>query len=380
MVKKKRYWGLFFILVFVGLVSGASRVSAGELDFTVTPIFPENQQNKALGYFDLRMKPNQKQFIEVEINNTSDRAITVEMHATTAVTNLNGVIEYKDLEPTLDTSLTYPFQTVAELPESVDLKGNETKKVTIELTMPEEEYNGMILGGLYFKEQGKKETELSDQKGMGVRNVFSYVVGVKLTETDLTFQPDLKLLEARGGQVNYHNAFEAQLQNPEAVEMNDLTVTAQVMKQGSSTILYEETREGLRMAPNSNFYYPVPLNGGAFQSGTYDMLVKAHTPEQEWELKTSFEITADQAKQINEASVEDIEYGPPYWLWISIGAGIILVVIVFGVLWYRYRVKQIREQLASQLNRHKGPIQGGNHKKQGAAATGTKKKSLKKDR
>ncbi|WP_271497202.1 DUF916 and DUF3324 domain-containing protein, partial [Enterococcus sp. 5H] len=253
-MKKIHYLGLFFIIVFIGFVSGPTQVFAGELNFTVTSIFPENQQNNALGYFDLRMKPNQKQSIEVELTNTSDQAITVDMYATTAVTNLNGVIEYKDLEPTLDTSLTYPFQTVAELPESVDLKGNETKNVTIDLTMPETEYNGMILGGLYFKEQGKEEAELSDQQGMGVRNVFSYVVGVKLTETDVALQPDLKLLEARGGQVNYHNAFEAQLQNPEAVEMNDLTVTAQVMKQGSSTILYEETREGLRMAPNSNFY------------------------------------------------------------------------------------------------------------------------------
>lgn len=360
-VKKQVTIILFFLLVLGGLFSYPKSVNAGELNFTVTPILPENQIDKTTGYFDLHMKPSQQQTLEVELSNLIDQELTVEMYATTAVTNLNGVIEYKDLDPRLDTSLKHPFQTIAQVPESIVLSGNETKRVAVEITMPEEEYTGMILGGLYFKEKHKEEPELSDQKGMGVRNVFSYILAVKLTENETELQPDLKLLEARAGQVNYHNAFEAQLQNPQSVEMNNLTVTAQVVKQGSSTVLYEETREGLRMAPNSNFYYPIPLNGGAFEPGKYEMIVKAHTPEQEWSLKTPFEITADEAKQINEESVEDLAYSPNYWLWIALGSGVIVIVVAGNIFWSRYKLKKMQEQMKQQLNIQQKAI---NRKKQ----------------
>lgn len=333
----------------LGVLFFPKAAGAEGLNFTVTPIFPENQIDKQAAYFDLRVEPNEQQTIEVEISNKVDHEITVLTYATTVITNLNGIIEYKELAPTIDDSLKYPFTTIAEMPESVVLGANETKQIKTKITMPQEKYTGMILGGLYFKEKDDKEAAKDEQSGMGVRNVFSYVISVKLTESDDVLQPDLKLLSARAGEVNYHNAFEANLQNPEAVEMNDLSVTAQVVKEGSSKVLYEETKEGLRMAPNSNFFYPIALKGSAFQPGKYEMIVEAHTEDQEWSLKTRFEITGDQAKKLNDKSVEDLETSPRYWLWISVVVGIISIIIAVSVIWSRRKIKKMRAELDSQL-------------------------------
>lgn len=350
MTLKKQPIFLLFLLLIGVLLFSPKVANAEELNFTVTPILSDNQVDKQVTYFDLRMQPSEQQTIEVELNNKVDHEITVLMDATTAITNSNGVIEYKELAPALDNSLKHPFSTIAEMPKSVVLGANETKRVSIKITMPKEAYTGTILGGLYFKEKTKQEeASKEDQPGMGVRNVFSYVFAVKLTESDEKILPDLKLLSARAGQVNYHNAFEANLQNPQAIEMNDLKVTAQVMKEGSSTVLYEETREGLRMAPNSNFFYAVPLSGSAFQPGKYEMIVKAHAQDQEWLLKAPFEIKSEQAKKLNEKSVEDLEYGPRYWLWILLSVGVMIVVIVVSIFWSRYRIKKMRAQLDSHL-------------------------------
>lgn len=54
---------------------------------------PENQKQD-IGYFDLRMNPDQKQTVQIVLKNPTDQEITVEVSLNGAKTNMNGVIEY----------------------------------------------------------------------------------------------------------------------------------------------------------------------------------------------------------------------------------------------------------------------------------------------
>lgn len=326
---------LLLLLMFVWMKQ--SSVAAGELNFTVEPIFPENQINKNAPYFDLRVTPGQKQEIEVEITNASDKEVNVLIYATTAKTNANGIIEYKDLKKNYDATLKAPFSEIATVPNRIVLKGKETTRIKVAISVPDEPFSGMILGGLYFKEESPEEQD-NDGKGMEVQNTFSYVITVKLTENDDPVEQQLKLLKVKPTHFNGNNVLEVDLQNSEPVDVSQLKLTGEVHKKGSSKILYTEERAGLRLAPNSTFGYMIPLEGKAFVPGKYELELHAVTDENEWNFTQEFEITKEQADKLNQTAVGEIDYQKNNWPLII--GGVVAIGCVLGFVSIKMKKNQ----------------------------------------
>ena len=67
--------------------------------------------------------------------------------------------------------------------------------------MPEEVFDGIILGGFHIFQVNVDESE---QTGM-IKNRFAFVIGVKLRITDIEIQPDLTLNEVQPALINYWN-------------------------------------------------------------------------------------------------------------------------------------------------------------------------------
>nr|WP_149023633.1 DUF916 domain-containing protein [Listeria rocourtiae] len=122
-------------------------------NFSVTTVIPDNQIDKSKTYFDLRMKPGQKQDLEVVLKNDTDKEITVETNANTAVTNDNGIVDYSQTNPKLDKSLKIPFSSIATMEDEVVLPANSSKTIKVAVTMPDTAFDGIILGGLQFIEK-----------------------------------------------------------------------------------------------------------------------------------------------------------------------------------------------------------------------------------
>lgn len=59
----------------------------------------ENQIDKAIGYFDLLVAPEQNQTLEVIISNSSDEERTFEVSVNPAVTSDGGTIDYSQKKP-----------------------------------------------------------------------------------------------------------------------------------------------------------------------------------------------------------------------------------------------------------------------------------------
>ncbi|MFQ6322510.1 WxL protein host-binding domain-containing protein [Lactococcus garvieae] len=55
-------------------------------------------------------------------------------------------------------------------------------------------------------------------------------------------------------------------------------------------VLYSETKEGLRMAPNSNFDYAVSLGKKPFKPGKYTFKGVAQSGDKKWNFEKDFEI------------------------------------------------------------------------------------------
>ncbi|WP_088809375.1 MULTISPECIES: DUF916 and DUF3324 domain-containing protein [unclassified Listeria] len=302
--------------------------AASTMNFSVTAVIPDNQIDKSKTYFDLRMKPGETQALEVVVTNGLNRTITIESHANTAVTNDNGIVDYSNTKPNLDKSLKTPFSEIAKMDEEITIPANGTKTVKVNVTMPKEEYDGQILGGLHFTEKLDKESE-TEEEGVQIKNLYAYVIGVLLTENDTEVKPDMQLGDINPAQINYRNVLKANLQNTQPVILTDLEVKARVTKKGRDKTLHETNKKNMRLAPNSNFNYGINWENQEFKAGKYTLHMTAKSNENEWKWTKDFEIKGDEAKALNNKAVE---LEKDYTMWLILGAvllGIILLILVF---------------------------------------------------
>jgi cbb3-type cytochrome oxidase subunit 3 len=209
--------------------------------------------------------------------------------------------------------------------------------------MPKEAFLGLLAGGLRIAEvkEETKETEASGE-GVAIKNEFAYVVGVVASNDRSAVKPDLDLLDVFADQLNYRNVISANLQNFTPTFVNHLEVEATVQKEGENDILYRARQEQMQMAPNSNFNFPISLEGDRFRSGEYLLKMTARSGEEEWQWERKFTIDADEARALNREDVT-LQKGINWWLVVAISLVILLLVIIVWLLIQRRKEKNDKE-------------------------------------
>ncbi|PFQ46746.1 cell surface protein [Bacillus cereus] len=330
---KKLFTSLLLITFFM---INAFSVYAAEMKFAVTAVMPENQIDKNQTYFDLKMQPGQKQIIQVQMKNDTNKEVVVESFANTAITNSNGITDYSTVEPKTDSTLKYPFSKIAKMPKETKVPANSTVTVDVNLEMPSESFDGVILGGLYFKEKEDENVKKKDE-GVQIENKYAYAIGVVLKETDAEVKPDMTLNEVKPTQINGRNVVTANLQNVKPAMLKNLSVDAKVYKEEGTDVLFEAKKENLRMAPNSNFDYAISWENKAFDPGTYRVEVKATDGDQKWEWTKKFTIEGKTADKLNDAAVEAKK---DYTLYYIIGGVLLLIILLVLVFFLGRRSKK----------------------------------------
>ena len=86
---------IFCIAAFVAmLMTPAAHVFASELNFAAKAQMPDNQVNKGVSYFDIKMDQGAKQALHVDLRNDTEKEVAVDVGIASATTNINGVVEY----------------------------------------------------------------------------------------------------------------------------------------------------------------------------------------------------------------------------------------------------------------------------------------------
>lgn len=317
---------LMLIVMFLfGL--GIQFASASELNFSVKAVIPENQLDKQQTYFDLRMEKNQKQTLEVLMENATKEDVTVTPQINTAITNNNGIIDYSQVGAEKDETLAVNLEDIITTEEEVTIPAESSKVLKLNVDMPDTEFDGIILGGIHFQE---KEAEgKTDEEDMQIKNKFAYIIGIQMSMNDQEVDPELELNEVKATQVNFRNAVTANIQNTQAVIVKPLSVDAKIYKEKGKEVLFEESREDLRMAPNSNFDYAINWDDKEFKAGKYRLELTATDEEEVWEWTEYFTIESGEAKEYNEVAV-DIE--KDFTMWYIIG-GILLVLVLMYIVY-----------------------------------------------
>lgn len=343
---------LYVMIVFV--VFSQEVFANGELNFSVRTITPESQFGDDKGYFDVELQPGETEELTLVVKNVRNIPIDLSITAHTAYTNINGVVEYGGETDQPDPTLKVEMKDLLDVEdEPIRLEAGEEKRIVTTLTMPRDEVEGLLAGGLQLSEVPKEEEEDSEDKGMQIINSFSYVIGVVASnDRTQTIIPELGLLDVFADQINYRNAFSATIQNFLPTFVNELSVEAAVRREGSDTILYRASEEMMQMAPNSNFNFPISLNGERFRSGTYVLNMTARSGEHEWSWEETFDVTADEARRLNQS---DVSVKDTNW-WLI--AAIVLIVIIISVLAYmtyknKKKAKLMQEKYMDALSEDK---------------------------
>ncbi|MGG5311109.1 DUF916 and DUF3324 domain-containing protein [Enterococcus sp. DIV1304_2] len=334
--------GLVILMALISLLA-PMRVGAeeGTLNFYVTPEFSDNQKAGNERYFHLTLAPDATEKLTLKLQNANAEAKKIKITPHTAYTNVMGVVEYGQDAEKFDPTLKHSLDKLIEQPEIIELTGNETKTVTIDLKMPTEEFEGLLAGGLRVSEVKEETTEeTSDEEGVAIQNEFAYIIGVVVSNNQDAVQPDLDLLDVFADQLNYRNVISANLQNFTPTFVNRLEVEATVQKMGEEEILYQASQEQMQMAPNSNFNFPISLEGDRFRSGEYLLKMTARSGEDEWEWERKFTIDTDAVRVLNKQDVT-IDTSINWWM---IGS-IILLVLLLGIVLYLFIHKRKKEQM-----------------------------------
>lgn len=307
-----------------------------ELNFYVQPKLPESQLEGTSGYFDVNLAPGASENLVIELSNPTEKEVDIQLSAHTAYTNVNGVVEYGQDAEEPDDTLPHPISELLELPEPLTLGAYETKEVIVKLTMPETKIEGLLAGGIRIEEVPTEEEEATE--GFAVKNAFAYVLGVVASNERTKIEPELALLDVFADQVNYRNVFSATIQNPLPIYVNQLEVEAEIRKEGESEVLYEASRSGMQMAPNSRFDFPISLEGDAFKNGSYVANITARSGSNEWTWEYGFTVDNETARRLNKADVT-IEETTNWWLIAAVICILTLIVLVAYLLYKNQKQK-----------------------------------------
>lgn len=344
---KKSSLGIVALLItLLGSVFLPTNVQAEEnpnkgVGYSVQKVSPGNEVDSSSSFYDLAVSPGEQRTIEAKLVNPTNEPIVVVSKIFTASTNSNGEINYTMQPVELDRSLKHSVSELVEVAASdakTEIAPQSEKLVRATINIPQDVEPGVLLGSWYFEKENQNAD--SNEEGIVINNKYSYALAIKMTVQQEIEEPNMNLLTVTTGLNNYRKVINANLQNDRPAIVGNLSVTAKITEKGKYDVLYENQSDGMIMAPNSNFAYPVFLNEQPLQPGDYTMRLSATSDDPKWDSQTwewnqDFTITADDARRLNEEALNDPE-PPTNWL-IYVIAGLAILVLILLILLIRKR-------------------------------------------
>lgn len=332
------------LVLFLSIISGSFGTVFAASDtstnsFSISPLNPDTNQPQST-YYNLKVEPKQQKEIKVRIFNSSNKDVKVNVALNNATTNNNGVVSYSG-DGKKDSSLKIPFTSIASIKESViTIPKSGSIDVPIQLRMPDQEYNGVILGGIRVTSADKSEGDSKNTPA--VKANIAYSVAVLLKEKEDVIDPSMHLISVAKETRDYRNYISAELQNSAPRLIKKLEANAKVYKENSKTLLYQAEKSDMQMAPNSRFNFGISLEDTPIKAGKYTMEISGKADGKSFSFKKNFKVTSTEAKQLNKNAVYVTEDNSgQLWLYFILGA--IVVVIILLSLAYIYKQKNKKE-------------------------------------
>lgn len=330
----KRFTVLLIVVISFFLSYGS--VFADSLNSFIIDIQPpKKQSNSKLKYYDLVLEPNEKITLPIILTNTNSEEISLELSFHRGVNNMNGGIIYSDSSQGKSDSAPFEIEEYVELTEKkVSLKPNETKTIEAIVQMPDEEFLGVLAGGVYVKEVSSENFEGN------IQHLFARELAILLRSNPTEVLPEVVIGDAYSQQVNGRNAIGLQIENISSTYIHNVEFTYSVEKDGKPLNLKES--KTIKLAPNTLMDFFIPLNGEKFEPGEYQVKTRLTTDDQTWEGIPTFNIENTEAKKLNET---DVSIEASSFPWRLIGMTTIVCLLLILVIHLINKNKKLQQAL-----------------------------------
>ncbi|WP_419153854.1 DUF916 and DUF3324 domain-containing protein [Weissella viridescens] len=314
-----------FSIALFGLSS--VHVSASNTpDLAIAPVYSANQRAKN-GIFDLSVKPDTNQKLQLKIANLSKKDQKIEIVPTTAYTSNGGAIALDRRKVPSEPSLKVKFTDLVDKKDQtkiVNIPANETKTVSFEIHIPKKPFDGVVVGGLHV--QTIDGNEGTTKKGVSLKNRFAYSMAVVLKENKKTARGNIKLGTIKPGKVSNQIKIKSKFINDKPAVISGLRVKTQITEKGKSKLVGETSQKGMSMAPNSNFTFLNNWRSNQIKPGTYHLKANFKTDDgQHWQVDKNFTVS------VTEATVLNAHDHP--WLKTALLVMLLLLLFVIAYVW-----------------------------------------------
>lgn len=301
--------------------------------FMIMPELPkDNLGGDQLGYFNLKVKPNQERTIRIKVYNPTPQPLTVYGQATDATTNDNASIDYLGNHKINARLLPKSGSAWVTVPKKTALAAGDTKWVTAKVRT-NNQFKGVKATAIVLS------SAQINQKS-AVQNKYQYAVGVLLTGEKLLKQ-DYQYIQSPSIKTrfvtNKKAAISVRVNNPDPMYLKKARIEVKLKNQKWGFIQYESKIKNGKIAPNSSFYVDSLLGGKRLVAGTYRMTLTTKNDHYSKTIHKYVLISKSQAKYINGLNAAYLQHRNT----ILGSAGVaLLIMLVIALRIYRVRKRK----------------------------------------
>lgn len=333
--KKRNRLELILVLAIFFVIAGVISPRAIQADsgakFSVSINNNSQQIDPQLPYFNLNMQPNSETNLSLNIYNRSKKAAKFTVWANKAITNNNMIIDYSARKitksPNLPSTLNI-YKMISPKVQNIQVPANGTKKIAFKLKMPDQQFNGRLLGGIYVRKQIEKSVK------SGFTNRLNFATAIVIRQNNRQVKPELNLNKVRINNLNWTRTVEAGTQNVSKTYLSHVKTAAKIYPaKNPKKIVIRQKLDNRSIAPNSSFNYQLPLKNQKLKPGKYilDLKFISKKPDQIWHWKRSFVITSKNVQDVT------IQHNNHLWIWILFIALVLVIVLALYLWWRKWR-------------------------------------------
>ncbi|GEQ60862.1 DUF916 and DUF3324 domain-containing protein [Vagococcus lutrae] len=339
-MNKNRILSLISIILVSIFIKPNVVLAANGAEYGVTVKYPENQLKETgeRGYFDLLVEPGKEYPLTVEVHNFSKEKITVVGEARRAGTTRTGLINYRadsnesdEVAKKVNLEEELNFDNMFEVKnKKIEIEPESTKDFDIILKIPNKNFEGEILGGLYFHQE--KEPSKEEKEKM-IINAFSYSVPIILQTTQNKVENELSLGKVEPELRDDHPFISAEILNTQPSIIRKLKIDGKINEKKNGQTVYVRKEDSYQMAPNSVLKYGFDLQDTPIKAGNYEVILNIDADGKKYEFKKDFEIERKESKEFNESSVflmEEDNNSYIYYVLMILLVGIIVLFIIYN--------------------------------------------------
>lgn len=329
---------LLGLLLILSAIIGANQVSnvsaATSGDYTLK-VGGENNDNLNIsgGNYFITGTPGQSVELKLLVINQASNTRQFIFQGTTAYTSDGGALAY-DRTKVKDSSLKIQTRNLITPNKSVfKVPGNTTATLTFHVKVPEQSYQGTLMGGVTVSPYKEKAKGTVGENGTLLKNKFSYSIPVQIHQKDAeSVEPKYSIRSVKPNLVSTSDGQKqgvlANIHNATNSYAGSLNARAVVTKKGDKSFKIVKVLDSQQIAPTSNYNLNIGWGKKSLQAGDYHLKVTYKTAGglKSWILDKDFTITNSDAAKYNKlAGIK------PNYLWLYILLAILALAIILGL-------------------------------------------------